>query len=193
MSEYDQAINHIFGARSRNSWSDKPVPAELIHELYDTVKFGPTSMNSSPGRYYFLTSQEAKNRLAAHAIEGNRAKIKTAPCVVIIAMDEAFFEELPRLFPIREGMREMFAGNESLAKSTAFRNSSLQGAYLIVAARLLGLDCGPMSGFDPAGVNEEFFPGTTIKSNFICAIGYANDKPFPRLPRLPFDDAAMIL
>lgn len=192
MSEYDQTIARIFDGRSRNSWSDKPVPNELIHKLYDIVKLGPTSMNSSPARFYFLESQEAKDRLATHAMEANRSKIQTAPCVVIIAMDEAFYEEMLRLFPIRDGAREMFAGNEDLAKSTAFRNSSLQGAYLIMAARLLGLDCGPMSGFDTAAVNEEFFSDTTIESNFICAVGYANDEPFPRLPRLPFDAAAAI-
>jgi nitroreductase len=123
----------------------------------------------------------------------NQEKIRSAPCVVIIASDEAFYEQMPRLFPIREGVRDMFAGNEALSRSTAFRNSTLQGAYLIVAARLLGLDCGPMSGFDPAAVDEEFFKNTTLKSNFICAIGYANDQPFPRLPRLSFDEAAKLL
>lgn len=193
MSDNSAAIATIFEGRSRNTWSDRPISEELVRKLYDIVKFGPTSMNSSPARFKFLVSQAAKDRLAGHAMEGNRAKIQGAPCVAIIAMDEAFYEEMPKLFPIREGIRDMFAGNAELAKSTAFRNSTLQGAYLIVAARLLGLDCGPMSGFNPAGVDAEFFAGTALKSNFICSLGYANDEPFPRLPRLSFDEAAELI
>ena len=193
MTDFAAAISCVFDARARHSWSDRSIPENLIRELYDAVKRGPTSMNSSPARFKFLVSQNAKERLAKHAMEGNRPKIVQAPCVAIVALDEAFYEQMPRLFPIRDGIRDMFAGNKPLAQSTAFRNSTLQGAYLIVAARLLGLDCGPMSGFDPPAVDAEFFAGTTLKSNFICSIGYANDTPFPRLPRLPFEDAAELL
>jgi len=150
-------------------------------------------MNCSPARFRFLTSEDAKKRLAPHLAEGNRAKCATAPCVVIIAFDSAFYERMPKLFPIREGMRDVFAANDALASSTAFRNGTLQGAYLIIAARAIGLDCGPMSGFNNAGVDQEFFAGTTIKSNFLCALGYAADEPLPRLPRLSFEEAAGIL
>jgi 3-hydroxypropanoate dehydrogenase len=193
MNDLSQAAQAIFEGRSRNSWSDRPVPAELIRQLYDLVKLGPTSMNSSPARFRFVVSQEARNRLADCAMGPNQDKIRTAPCVVIIATDECFHERMPQLFPIREGVREMFAQNDGLRASTAFRNSTLQGAYLIVAARLLGLDCGPMSGFNPAALDEAFFAGTTLKTNFICAIGYANDTSFPRLPRLTFEEAAEII
>ena len=183
----------IFGGRSRNSWSDKEVLADTIEQLYEMLKFGPTSMNSSPARFRFLMSEGAKVRLAPYLMEANRAKTMKAPCVAIIAYDAAFFEKMPYLFPIREGVRDLFAGNPALAEATAFRNGTLQGAYLIVAARLLGLDCGPMSGFNAGGVDAEFFAGTTLRSNFLCSLGYANDAPFPRLPRLPFDEAAGIL
>ena len=183
----------IFGGRSRNSWSDKEVLADTIEQLYEMLKFGPTSMNSSPARFRFLMSDGAKVRLAPYLMEANRAKTMKAPCVAIIAYDAAFFEKMPYLFPIREGVRDLFAGNPALAEATAFRNGTLQGAYLIVAARLLGLDCGPMSGFNAGGVDAEFFAGTTLRSNFLCSLGYANDTPFPRLPRLPFDAAAGIL
>ena len=187
------AVTRIFEGRSRNSWSAREVTEAQVRELYDVVKYGPTSMNSSPARFRFLLSAEARERLAAHAMATNADKVRAAPCVAIIAFDAAFFEEMPRLFPIREGVRDMFAANKGLASSTAFRNSTLQGAYLMIAARMLGLDCGPMSGFDAAGVDGEFFAGTTLKSNFLCALGYADDEPFPRLPRLPFEDAAQIL
>ena len=193
VGDHREALSRIFDSRARHQWSDKPVPADLLHELYDFVKLGPTSVNSLPARFRFLVSQEARDRLARHAFDTNRTKISTAPCVVIIAYDAAFYEQLPKLLPIKAGVRDLFAANHKLAHATAFRNSSLQGAYLMVAARLLGLDCGPMSGFDNAGVDEEFFNGTSLKSNFICALGYACDEPFPRLPRLEFDEAAEIL
>ena len=193
MGNDEQTRDPIFDARSRNSWSDHPVPEALIRKLYERLKFGPTSMNSSPARFRFLVSHEAKERLAPHLMEANRAKTLAAPWVAIIAYDSAFYEQMPKLFPVREGMREMFASNDALAQATAFRNGTLQGAYLIVAARQLGLDCGPMSGFDNASVDAEFFAGTSIKSNFLCTLGYANDEPFPRLPRLDFDEAAEIL
>jgi len=193
MEDYTEALDRIFESRARYKWSDRPVPLELIHKLYDYVKLGPTSVNGSPARFCFVVSQEARNRLAAHAMESNKTKIATAPCVAIIAYDEAFYEQLPKLLPIKEGARDLFAANAELSHDTAFRNGSLQGAYLIAAARLLGLDCGPMSGFHNAGVDEEFFGGSTWKSNFLCALGYANDELFPRLPRLGFEEAAQIL
>ena len=191
--DHREALSRVFDSRARHKWSDKPVPEALVREVYDFVKLGPTSVNSLPARFRFLLSHSAKERLAGHVFESNSTKVLTAPCVVIIAYDEAFYEQLPKLLPIRQGVRELFADSPELAHSTAFRNSSLQGAYLMVAARLLGLDCGPMSGFDNAGVDNEFFAGTTLKSNFICALGYANDEPFPRLPRLCFEEAAEVL
>jgi 3-hydroxypropanoate dehydrogenase len=191
--DHRASLDRIFGSRARHSWSDRPVPEALIRELYDFVKLGPTSVNSLPARFRFLVSQGAKERVANYVFDTNRTKVLTAPCVVIIAYDEAFYDLLPKLLPIKEGVKELFAANPELAHSTAFRNSSLQGAYLIVAARLLGLDCGPMSGFDNAGIDQEFFAGTTLKSNFLCALGYANDEPFPRLPRLTFEEAAEVL
>lgn len=187
------ALEQVFGARSRNRWSDRPISVALIHRLYELVKLGPTSMNSSPARFRFLTSPDAKERLAAHVMPGNKPKVASAPCIAIIAYDERFFDRMLKLFPIREGVTEMFSSNSSLAHDTAFRNGTLQGAYLIVAARLLGLDCGPMSGFDSAGVDGAFFSGSTLRTNFICAIGYADDEPMPRLPRLEFDEAAAIV
>lgn len=188
-----EAFARVFEGRSRNSWSSRAVTESQVRELYDIVKLGPTSMNSSPARFRFLLSAEARERLATHALATNADKIRAAPCVAIIAWDSAFFEEMPRLFPIREGVRDMFAANNRLSSDTAFRNSTLQGAYLMVAARMLGLDCGPMSGFDAAAVDVEFFATTTLKTNFLCALGYADDEPFPRLPRLPFEDAAQVL
>jgi 3-hydroxypropanoate dehydrogenase len=180
-------------ARSRNAWSDKPISLDVLEQIYEALSLGPTSMNCSPARFLFLVSKEAKERLAPHLMEGNRAKTLAAPCVAVIGYDSAFYEKMPHLFPVREGIREMFHGNQELAKATAFRNGTLQGAYLMMAARAHGLDCGPMSGFNNAGVDEEFFSGTTIKSNFLCSLGYAVDTPFPRLPRLSFDDASSVL
>ena len=193
MAMMDEAAEAIFSGRSRNRWSDRTVPTSLIHRLYELVKLGPTSMNSSPARFRFLMSQEAKERLAPHLMEANRAKTVAAPCVVIVAYDAAFYEAMPQLFPSRPGIRDMFAGNQQLSQTTAFRNSTLQGGYLMIAARALGLDCGPMSGFDNAAVDAEFFADTTVKSNFLCALGFANDEPFPRLPRLAFAEASEIL
>jgi len=195
MSEaHKQFLEQVFGkARSRNRWSERPIAPETLRELYELTKLGPTSMNCCPARFYFLVSDGAKQRLAPHLAENNRSKSLAAPCVALIAYDSSFYENMSKLFPIRAGMGAMFANNAALASSTAFRNGTLQGAYLIVVARALGLDCGPMSGFDNAGVDREFFTGTTVKSNFLCALGYANDEPFPRLPRLTFAEAAAVL
>jgi nitroreductase len=177
-------------ARTRNGWTDRPVSDERIRELYDLLKLGPTSANSCPGRFVWVRTPEGKARLAALASQTNRPKILAAPVTVIIGFDLDFAEQLPKLFPARgQQMKELFQ-NADLAQTTAFRNGSLQGAYLILAARALGLDTGPMSGFDNKAVDAEFFAGTPIKSNFLCSIGYGSDENlFPRNPRLTFEEA----
>jgi 3-hydroxypropanoate dehydrogenase len=179
-------------ARTRNAWKAETLPDSTWVELYDLLKFGPTSMNTSPARFVFVTSEAGKARLKPHLAEGNY-KALAAPCIAIIGYDTAFHGKLPELFPARPNAGDMFASNPALCETTAFRNSSLQGGYLILAARALGLDCGPMSGFDNAGVDAEFFAGTTIQSNFICALGHGADEPRPRLPRLSFESAAQIV
>jgi 3-hydroxypropanoate dehydrogenase len=178
-------------ARSRNAWTEQPVSEAQIRELYDLFKFGPTSANSCPARFVWVTSAAGKQRLSALASEGNKPKILAAPVTVIIGHDLDFAEQMPKLFPARgEAMRDMFRANAAMEQIVAFRNGSLQGAYLIVAARALGLDCGPMSGFDNDGVDNEFFAGTKIKSNFICSLGYGSHiNLHPRNPRLAFEEA----
>jgi len=190
----DTALSQLFTeARTRNGWTDRPVAPELLHRLYDLTKFGPTAVNNTPARFIFLTSPEAKARLAPHMAEGNRAKTLQAPVNLIIGQDIDFHEHLPRLFPHAPGARDWFA-DESGRRESAFRNASLQGGYLIIAARALGLDVGPMSGFDPAGVKAEFFPYGNVEPNFIVNLGYGSDENlFPRSPRLSFDEAAKIL
>jgi 3-hydroxypropanoate dehydrogenase len=190
----DQALDIIFReARTRNGWEDRAVSTTLMQAVYDLMKWGPTSANCSPARFVFVTSKEAKERLRPHLAPGNVAKTMAAPASVIIGHDLAFYEKLPQLFPQTDA-KSWFAGNDALIASTAFRNGSLQGAYFIIAARALGLDCGPMSGFDNDGVDREFFAGTTIKSNFICNIGYGTDENlYPRNPRLSFDEACEIV
>jgi nitroreductase len=177
-------------ARTCNEWSAREVDDQTIHELYELFKWGPTAANSTPARFVWVKSTEGKAKLSALAMVANQAKILAAPVTVIIGYDLAFPETMPKLFPARgEQMREYFE-QPGMAEATAKRNSSLQGAYLIIAARGLGLDCGPMSGFDNAGVDREFFAGTRIQSNFICSLGYGKpDTPFPRNPRLSFDEA----
>ena len=182
MADHREALDRIFESRARHAWSDRGIPESLIRELYDFVKLGPTSVNSLPARFRFLVSQESRDRLARHAFDSNKTKISTAPCVAIIAYDAAFYDQLPKLLPIKEGVRELFAANPELAQSTAFRNSSLQGAYLLVAARLLGLDCGPMSGFDNAAVDADFFGGTSCR-------GWVSTRP-PRFCRESLRTAA---
>lgn len=178
-------------ARTYNEWSAREVDDQTIHELYELLKWAPTAANSSPARFVWVKSVEGKAKLAALAIDANQAKILAAPVTVIIGYDLAFSETMPKLFPARgEAMREFFR-QPAMAEGTAKRNSSLQGAYLITAARALGLDCGPMSGFDNAGVDREFFAGTRIQSNFICSLGYGKPgTPFPRNPRLAFEEAS---
>ncbi len=180
-------------ARTHSAWLDKPVSDELLFELYELMKWGPTSANSSPARFVFVKSPAAKERLLSTMIPSNEEKTRTAPVTVIIAQDHEFYENLPRLFPHTDA-RAWFVGNQSLIDMTAFRNASLQGAYLLLAARALGLDAGPMSGFDNAKLDAEFFAGTKIRSNFLINLGYGDDsKLFPRNPRLPFNEVANIL
>ena len=190
----DLALDQLFRtARTRNGWEPNLVPEVLLREVYELAKWGPTSANTCPARFVFLTSQAAKDRISPHLAPNNRAKTMAAPVVAIVAHDLAFADKLPVLFPHAPGMKDYFAA-PAVAEETAFRNGTLQGAYLIMAARSLGLDCGPMSGFDKAGVDREFFAGTTWLSNFICNIGYGSDENlFPRSPRLPFEDACRVL
>ena len=188
------ALDTLFRqARSYNRWSADPVPDQTLHELYELLKFGPTSANSTPARFVFVKSAESKAKLVACVSPGNVVKVEQAPVTAIIAMDEKFYEKLPTLFPHMPGAANMFKDNATLAQVTMMRNSSLQGAYLILAARALGLDCGPMSGFDNAKVDAAFFAGTPLKSNFICALGTGTtEQLFPRNPRLTFDEACKI-
>ena len=189
----DEDLDVIFRkARTQNKWLDKPVSPALIMAIYDLMRWGPTSANQSPARFVFVTSKEAKERLKPHLSEGNRAKTMSAPVTAIIGYDLDFPETLPKLFPHAPDAKNWFKG--PAGEVHAFRNGTLQGAYFIIAARALGLDCGPMSGFDNAGVDKEFFPGGRIKSNFICSIGYGDPAGlFPRSPRLSFDEACKIL
>jgi len=188
------ALNTLFSnARTHNGWLDKSVSTEQLQEIYDLMKWGPTSANASPARLVFVTSVAEKEKLLSCMAEGNIEKTKTAPVTVIIGMDMAFHEQLPKLFPHADA-RSWFAGNQPVIDATAFRNSSLQGAYLMLAARAVGLDCGAMSGFDPDRVNATFFAGTSVKVNFICNLGYGDtEKLFPRSPRLSFDEACKII
>lgn len=194
-SVLDQAVfEQLFlDARSQNAWQDRDVPDEMLRKLFDTVKMGPTSANCSPARYVFVRSAEGKERLKPHLSSGNTDKVMTAPICVIIGYDLEFYEHLPRLFPHTDA-KSWFTSSEELANQTAFRNGTLQGAYLIMAARALGLDCGPMSGFDLDGVDKEFFAGTRIKSNFLVSLGYGDSSAlFDRSPRFDFEDIASII
>jgi 3-hydroxypropanoate dehydrogenase len=189
----DAALDALFRqARTHYSWTAEPVPRETLHTLYDLVKAGPTSANCSPARFVFLTTGEARERLRAALSPGNVDKTMSAPVVVIVATDTRFFDKLPELFPHADA-RAWFAGNPLLARDTAFRNATLQGAYLILAARALGLDCGPMSGFDSGRVDEVFFPDRAWTANFLINLGHGNASAPPRAPRLAFDDACVIL
>ena len=188
------ALDQLFlAARTRNAFSDKPVPEALLRRLYDLTKMGPTSGNVLPARFVFLTTPETKARLAPLMSRANRSKNIGAAVQVIVAYDLKFADRIPELFPHNPGSAAWFS-DLAVAEETAFRNGSLQGAYLILAARALGLDCGPMSGFDRAAVDTEFFAGTTWRSNFLCNIGYGTDEAlFERLPRLSFEDACQVL
>lgn len=188
------ALDTLFReARSQNGWLDKPVAEAQLRQLYELMKWGPTAANGCPARIVFVHSPEARAKLTACVSAGNVDKVSTAPVTAIIGMDMAFYDKLPQLFPHVDA-RPWFVGQPQMIADTAFRNSSLQGGYFILAARALGLDCGPMSGFDPAQVDAAFFAGTTVKSNFICGLGYGDPaKLFPRSPRLAFDEACRIV
>jgi 3-hydroxypropanoate dehydrogenase len=180
-------------ARTHSHWSDGDVGDVLLQAIYDLAKMPPTSANSSPMRLIFLRSRDAKDRLKPALSSGNSAKTMAAPVTAIIGYDTQFYEELPRLAP-HGNARAWFEGKPALIEETAFRNGTLQGAYFILAARALGLDCGPMSGFDRDMVDREFFPDGRIKSNFLCNLAYGDaSKLYPRAPRLDFEDACQIL
>jgi len=181
-------------ARTHNGFQAKPVSDVTLQAVYDLMRNGPTSANCSPARLLFLKSPEAKKRLEPALSEGNRQKTMEAPVTAVIGYDLKFYEKLPKLFPHNLEARTWFEGKPQVIETTAFRNSSLQGAYFIIAARALGLDVGAMSGFDNAKVDAEFWPDGTVKSNFLCNIGYGDpSKLFPRSPRMSFDEACKIL
>ncbi|MHB8284082.1 MAG: malonic semialdehyde reductase [Caulobacteraceae bacterium] len=188
------ALNLLFNdARSRNAWVEETLPEKTWRDLYDLVKHAPTSMNISPSRFVFVTSEAGKARLIPHILPFNQAKTQSAPCSVIIGTDMAFYEKMPQLFPARPNAKDMFTSDLPGAEVAGFRNGSMQAGYLILAARALGLDVGPMSGFLHDGIDNEFFAGTQIKSNMIINLGHGTDKSFDRLPRLSFEDACQIL
>lgn len=198
----------FYDARTHSKWLDKPVDEETLRKLYDALRWAPTAANSNPARFVFIRTKEAKERLRPALAPGNVEKTMTAPVTVIIAYDLLFFEKMPKLFPHNPGMRDLYAKNPQLVETTARRNSSLQGAYMILAARALGLDCGPMSGFDNAkldeiffragqeceGCEQEFFPEGHVRSNFLCNLGYGDPAGLhPRAPRLEFAEACLLL
>jgi 3-hydroxypropanoate dehydrogenase len=192
----DATLDTVFReARTFNRFfADKPVSDDLLRKLYDLLKWGPTAVNGQPGRYLFIRSPEAKAKLVSAALPGNQERIKAAPVTVIVACDPQFYERLPVLIPPLASMREFYAGNEAAARETALYSSALQAGYLIVAARLLGLDAGPMSGFDTQQVNATFFAENGWQSNLLVNLGYGDPAGnYPRNPRLTFDGAARIL
>ena len=190
----EEALNLIFGeARSMNGWQDKDVSDAMIHSLYDLTKMGPTSTNCSPARFVFVKSEAEKVKFEPALLPNNISKVMTAPVVAIIGYDLDFSDHMTKLFPHMD-VAPMYKGNDEMNVSTAFRNSSLQGAYFMMVARAMGLDCGPMSGFNNQLVDETFFSDTNIKSNFLCCIGYGDStKIFQRLPRLDFDEVCKII
>jgi 3-hydroxypropanoate dehydrogenase len=190
----DAALDVIFRqARTQNKWLDTPISNDQLMALYDLMRWGPTSANSFPLRIVFVASPAAKQRLIPLVFEGNRQKVLTAPVTAILGLDTKFYDWLPRLFPHVDA-RTWFVDKPDFAETTAFRNSSLQGGYFIIAARAIGLDCGPMSGFDNDAVDREFFPGGQIKSNFICALGHGDRAGlFPRSPRPNFGEVCSIV
>ena len=189
-----EALEQLFReARTHSHWRPEPVHVELLRAVYELTRFGPTSVNSLPARFVFLTTPEAKARLKPALSPLNVEKTMTAPVTVIVAWDTEFYEKLSRLLPHKD-VRSVFLGNQALIDETAFRNSSLQAAYFILAARALGLDCGPMSGFDADKVNAEFFPDGKWKVNLLCNLGHGDaSKLHPRNPRLQFEEAALVL
>lgn len=190
-----EALDQLFvEARTHNGWqAEKTVPDETLHRLYEILKFGPTSANCSPGRFVFVRTREGKERLAPALSKGNLDKTMAAPVTVIVAYDRAFYDQLPKLFPHADA-RSWFTSSPEVAEETAFRNGTLQGAYLIAAARALGLDCGPMSGFDRDKVDAAFLAGTSWRSNFLINLGVGDpEKTFARLPRLAFEEACLLV
>jgi 3-hydroxypropanoate dehydrogenase len=189
----DAALDVLFrDARTHYYWQNRPIALDTLRAAWDLAKMGPTSANCMPARIVFVISQEAKEKLKPALIPGNVDKTMAAPATAIIAFDLAFYDNLPELFPHTDA-RSWFVGNEELIRSTAFRNGSLQGAYFILAARAVGLDCGPMSGFDNAKVDAAFFPGSTVRSNFLCNLGHGDaSKLYPRSKRLSFDEACRV-
>jgi 3-hydroxypropanoate dehydrogenase len=180
-------------ARTYDAFEERPVPVELLRELYEHAKWGPTAANTCPARFVFVTSPEGKSRLGECVNPGNVAKVASAPVTVIVAGDSRFYDEMPKLFPDRD-YRSIFAGKDALIADMLARNVPLQGAYLMIAARAFGLDCGPMSGFDADKLDANFLPDGRWRSNFICALGYGReDSLFPRNPRLSFDEACRIV
>ncbi|HWI87281.1 MAG TPA: malonic semialdehyde reductase [Sphingomonas sp.] len=190
----DEVLDRVFrSARTYNGFSDEPVSLAQMHAIWDLLKWGPTSANQEPLRIVWCASQESKERLAGCCSAQNAPKVRKAPVTAILAMDMEFYEHLPKLFPHKDA-RAWFLGNEALIRESAFRNSTLQGAYFIIAARMLGLDTGPMSGFDTKKVDQAFFAGTTYQSNFISTLGHGDPTTiFGRLPRLDFDEANQLL
>lgn len=190
----DECLDQVFrNARTLRAWRPEPVPLELLRKAYELARLGPTSANCSPARFVFLTTPQAKQRLRPALAPGNVDKTMAAPVTIIFAWETEFYEKLPKLFP-HSDMRSYFVGNQALIDETAFRNSSLQAAYFMLAARALGLDCGPMSGFDAAKVNAEFFPDGKWRANFLCNLGYGDRSNLPpRDPRLEFEEACQVL
>ena len=196
MSVFDlKNKNLIFQeARTHNDWLDKDISNDILMEIYDLMKWGPTSANCSPTRIIFVKSKASKDRLLRFVIESNLEKTKSAPVTAIIGYDINFHDHLPKLFPHNPDAQNWFNHSIDIAEETAFRNGSMQGAYFIIAARALGLDCGPMSGFDKEGVDNEFFRDTNIKSNFLCNLGYGDKtKLFERSPRFKFNEICEII
>lgn len=189
-----QALDQLFrSARTHIAWQDKPVSEETLRRLYDLLKWGPTAANSCPARFVFVTTPEGKARLKPALAEGNVDKTMQAPVTVIVARDLEFYEHLPKLFPHTDA-RSWYVGNAQAIENASARNGTLQGAYLILAARALGLDCGPMSGFDADKVDAEFFPDGKVKADFLCNLGYGDaSKLFPRGPRLDFGEACQVV
>jgi nitroreductase len=190
----DNAFDVLFrSARSFSAWQRKDVPDALLRELHNLMKWGPTSANAWPARFVFVKSEAAKALLLPCMSQGNLEKTREAPVVALVAMDMAFYDKLPKLYPQADA-RAWFVGNQAMIDATAMRNSSLQGAYLMLAARALGLDCGPMSGFDADKVNEAFFKDSTVRVNFVCSLGYGDtSKLYPRNPRPEFDEVCRIV
>lgn len=190
----DAGLDLLFReARTHNGWADKEVSDVLLQAVFDLAKMGPTSANCSPQRIVYVKTQAGKEKLKPALMAGNVEKTMAAPVTAILGYDLEFYEQLPKLFPHTDA-RSWFLGNDDLIEATAFRNGTLQGAYFILAARALGLDCGPMSGFDNAMVDQAFFPDGKVKSNFICSLGYGDpSKLFPRSPRFDFDEVCKIV